>query len=199
MLKKLGLTVFALALSTIGVNAQSVFSNLPTVGVPADTECLSFGNNNRCIQYRPAGPTALTGSETVPANTNAAGGAQPQSVLIDINSLGAGAIAINSTTGAQTPAVANGVSNYFYTGAGTATFTTFTFPTSPSQGQRLCLYNAGTGIITLSSLVATGKTLVGTTPTSIPVAVASGAQATVTNAGICYLYDNPTLSWYRFQ
>lgn len=199
MLKKVGLGLFALALSVSGSFAQSVFSNLPTIGVPADTECLSYGNNNRCTQYRPVGPTALTGLETVPANTNAAGGEQPQSVLIDVNTLGAGAITINSTTGAQTPAVTNGVSNYFYTGAGTATFTTFTFPTAPSQGQRLCIYNAGTGIITLSSLVATGKTLVGTTPTSIPVAVASGAQATVTNAGVCYLYNDPTLSWYRIQ
>lgn len=198
MLKKLGLGL-VLSLFASAAMAQSVFSQFPTIGVPDQTECLSFGNNSVCNQYRPAGPATLTGNETIPANTNLSGGGQPQSVLIDVNTLGAGAITINSTTGAQTPAVTNGVSNYFYTGAGTATFTTFTFPTAPAQGQRLCIYNAGTGIVTLSSLVATGKTLVGTTPTSIPVAVASGAQATVTNAGVCYLYDIPTLSWYRFQ
>jgi len=200
MLKKIGFGILALALSANVSFAQSVFSQFPTIGVPDSTECLSYGNNSVCNQYRPAGPTTLTGNETVPANTNLSGGGQPQSVLIDVNTLGAGAITFNSTTGTgQNPVVTNGVSNYFYTGAGTATFATFTFPSAPSQGQRLCLYNAGTGILTLTSLVATGKTLVGTTPTSIPVAVASGAQATVTNAGICYLYDNPTLSWYRFQ
>jgi len=199
MLKKLGLTLFALALSASGALAQQgLWSDFPTIGVPADTECLRFGNGGVCNAYRPAGPAAITGNETIPADTNL-GAAGIQTTRIDVNSLGAGAITINSTTGAQTPAVTNGVSNYFYTGAGAATFTTFTFPTAPAQGQRLCIYNAGTGIITLTSLVATGKTLVGTTPTSIPVAVASGAQATVTNAGVCYLYDIATLSWYRFQ
>jgi len=200
MLKKLGLGLLALVTTAAIAIAAGAFNGYPIVGdTTGTTTCLSFGNGGVCNQYSPAGPASIPSGALIPADTGSAN--QPFTVNIPFTSLtGAGNLTINSTTGTgQAIVVAAGVSSYLYTGAGIATFATFTFPASPTQNQSLCLYNAGTGILTLTSLVATGKTLVGTTPTSIPVAVANGAQATVTNAGICYIYDNPTLSWYRIQ
>lgn len=201
-MKKLGLAALFL-IGSIGAALAQAFPAYPTVGVPADTECLQYGNGGVCNQYRPAGPSAITGNETIPADTNLTGGQNPQTVRIDINSLGVGATTVNTTTGTgQNPVVTNGVSNYIYAGAGTATFATFTLPSTPTNGQRLCIYNAGSGILTLTSVVVgtVGQVFVqGAAPTSIPVQVASGAQATVTNAGVCWQYQTSNTTWYRIQ
>jgi len=194
MFKKLSLAVVALvACAGIGLAAGN-FGLWPILG--GASYCGST-NNTTCVLTIPAGP-APTGLETIPADTNAAQGIQPQTVLVPLASL-VGATTVNATTGAQSPVVTNGVTNYIYSGAGTATFTTFTLPTTPVQNQKLCIINAGTGIITLSSILVgtAGQVFVGTTPTSIPVAVASGAQATVTNASTCWLYNTSNTTWYR--
>lgn len=84
-----------LLIATMGVLASAsvafgqAFPNYPTVGVPADTECLSYGNNNRCTQYRPAGLPNLTGNETIPADTNLPGGQNPQTERIPLSLLSA--------------------------------------------------------------------------------------------------------------
>ena len=42
--------LLALAFSSVGISAAfaQAFPNYPTVGVPADTQCLSYGNNGVC-------------------------------------------------------------------------------------------------------------------------------------------------------
>lgn len=67
--------------------AGGAYQNFPIVGVPADTDCQSYGNNNVCNQYRPAGPTALTGNEIMPADTGLPGGQNPQTVDIPVGLL----------------------------------------------------------------------------------------------------------------
>jgi hypothetical protein len=49
--------------------------------------CNSLGNGS-CQSYTPAGPAAVTGVETIDADTNLASGAQPQNVLIPVSALG---------------------------------------------------------------------------------------------------------------
>lgn len=196
-MKKLALASLFL-IGSIGAALAQAFPAYPTVGVPADTECLRYGNNNVCNAYRPAGPTALTGKETVPADTNLAGGQNPQTVRIDIGSLGGGAIVTNATTGVgQNITVADGVSNYIYTGAGTATFATFVLPPNPSPNQSFCLINAGTGALTTTSITVgtVGQLIVGTTATTVPVMTATGTVV----GTVCWIYNTSNTTWYRIQ
>lgn len=205
MFKKIGLSVFAL-IATVGLAlaASGLYMNYPVVNGNG-TVCTSFGNNGVCNQFQPVGPTFLQGTETFLADTNYVNAQGLQSQPVDIaipTSLignGYGGTTVNTTTGAQTPAVANSISTYIYAGAGAATFTTFTFPPNPFQNQKLCLVNAGTGIVTLSSLLVgtTGQVFVGTTPTSLPVATAVGTAGTVTLGTNCWLYNLTNTTWYR--
>lgn len=209
MLKKIGLGLVGLTLTAVIAIAAGAFQGFPLVGDTAGTTCLSYGNNSVCNQYRPAGPAALTGNEQIPADTGSTG--QPFTVLIPTNLLanGYGDAAVSTTTGTTAAVVvADGVSYQIYAGAGTATYTSFKLSANPIDNQKVCLINAGSGILTLTAVAASANTygntptITGVTPTSIPVAVASGAQATVTNAGLCWLYvagASNTGVWYRVQ
>lgn len=87
MFKKLGLTSLAIAATIGAALAGGAYSNFPVVGVPANTDCQSYGNNGVCNQYRPAGPSGVTGYEIVPADTQNANGQNPQTVDIPVNLL----------------------------------------------------------------------------------------------------------------
>lgn len=214
MLKKLSLACAALIAAASIAYAGGAFQGWPLVGGNGTSNCLSTGNNGVCNQFQPAGPSVLTGNETIPADTNIPGAgsnAVPATLVIPSNLFGNGYgnTTIFSTTGTTAAVVvADGVSNFIYTGAGTATFTSFKLSTNPINNQKECLIDAGTGILTLTAVAASANsfgntpTIVGTTPTSIPVAVASGAQTTVTNAGACWIYQAGASNngiWYRVQ
>jgi len=213
MLKKLGLSVFALIAASGIAIAGGAFMNFPGVGVTANTNCTSYGNNGVCNQYQPAGPTFLQGTETFPADTNYVNpqGAtvQPYTVTIPTNLFGGGYgnTTVASTTGTTAAVVAaDGVGTYIYTGAGTATYTSFKFPANPFTNQKFCLVNAGTGVLTLTAVAASANTfgntptVVGVTPTSVPVQTAVGTAGTVTLATNCWSYvagASNTGIWYR--
>jgi hypothetical protein len=207
MLKKLSLSAFAL-LATIAIAiAAGAFQGFPLVGDTTGTTCLSFGNGGVCNQTRPAGPVALTGAEQIPADTLSTG--QPFTVLIPTSLLanGYGGTTAFSTTGTTAAiVVADGISNYVYSGAGTATFTSWKLPANPIDNQKVCLSNAGSGILTLTGVTASANkfgntpTITGVTPTSIPVATAVGTATTVTLSSNCWLYTAAAANtgvWYR--
>lgn len=90
LFRKLG---FAAILSLGAISAAiaaGAYSQFPIVGVPADTDCQSYGNGGVCNQYRPAGPNYLTGNEIIPADTQLPNGANPQTVDIPVSMLGLG-------------------------------------------------------------------------------------------------------------
>src|SRR5882762_1683711 len=64
--------------------ALAQYDGLPIVGVPANTNCLSFGNNGVCNTFSPAGPTVLTSAFLFPSNP--ADGTFKQA-LVPINTL----------------------------------------------------------------------------------------------------------------
>jgi hypothetical protein len=203
MLKKLGLTLSALIASVVIAIAAGAFQGFPLVGDTAGTTCLSYGNNAVCNQFRPAGPAALTGTEQIPADSG--GSTQPFTVLIPTSLLanGYGGATVFSTTGTTAAiVVADGISNYIYSGAGTATFTSWKLPANPIDNQKVCLVNAGSGVLTLTGVTAsvnragTTPTIVGVTPTSIPVATAVGTATTVTLSSNCWLFTVAGV-WYR--
>lgn len=205
MLKKLGLAIFALTAISGLAFANGYWQDFPGLGTTANSVCTSYGNNGVCNQYKQAGPTYLTGNEQFPADTYSTNQGQ-QTITIPTSYFGAGygLHTLNSTTGTgQNPVVADGVSEYIYTGAGTATFATLTFPPNPMRNQHFCIVNAGTGVLTLTSLVAgtntagVTPTFVGTTPTSIPVMTAVGTAGTVTLGRNCWAYSVANAIWYR--
>ena len=187
--------------STVGVNGQA--GNTGQGGGAAGS------NGAYCAQTVPAGPPALTGSEVIPMDTGLANGAPPQTVVIPSTLLanGYGSTTVFSTTGTTALVQASdGVSNFIYTGAGTATFTSFKLPPNPISNQTFCLTDAGSGVLTLSAVAAgvnnfgNTPTITGTTPTSIPVATAVGTAGTVTLSKNCWLYvagASNTGVWYR--
>lgn len=207
MLKKLGLSIATLLATVSIVLAAGVFQGYPLVGDTSGTTCLSTGNGGVCNQTRPAGPAVLTGNEQIPADSGVS--TQPATVLIPSNLFGNGYgnTTIFSTTGTTAAVVvADGVSNFIYTGAGTATFTSFKLAANPINNQLNCLVDAGTGVLTLTAVAASVNsfgntpTIVGVTPTSIPVATAVGTAGTVTLSSNCWLYQagaSNTGIWYR--
>lgn len=209
MIKKLGLGILGLSLTAAIAMADGAFQGYPLVGDTAGTTCLSFGNNGVCNQFRPAGPAALTGNEQIPADSGSSN--QPFTVLIPSNLFGNGygGATVFSTTGTTAAVVvADGVSNFIYTGAGTATFTSFKLAANPINNQVNCLVNAGSGVLTLTAVAASANsfsntpTIVGVTPTSIPVMTAVGTAGTVTLGSNCWLYQagaNNNGIWYRVQ
>lgn len=215
MFKRLGLSLLALFTVATIAYAGGAFQGYPLVGGSGTTNCLSFGNNGVCNQYQPAGPATLSGNETFPADTNIQGGggtgSNSNTVVVPVTLFGGGYGNAAVLTGTGTTAlvtVADGVNAQIYAGAGTATYTSFKLPANPINNQQTCLINSGTGILTLTAVSASANnfgntpTITGTTPTSIPVGVASGAQATVTNTATCWIYVAGASNngvWYRVQ
>jgi hypothetical protein len=215
-LKKLGLgAVIACSVLVPVAYASGIFQGFPIVGSASFcTSQNSQSNSNttpgtipsgNCTTTTPAGPTTLTGLEVLPMDTGVLNGAGPATVLVPSVSIanGFGGTTIATTTGTTAAVVAaDAISTYVYAGAGTATYTSFKLPPNPIQNQKFCLVNAGSGILTTTAIAVgtSGQSIVGgAAPSSIPVQVASGAQATVTNASVCYIYNVSNTSWYRIQ
>lgn len=155
------------------------------------------GGNSVCAQTVPAGPTNLTGNEIIPADTQLANGAPPQSVGIPMTLLGAGG-AHQLVTAGSAVTVSDGVSNLIVS-IGSGTTMAVTMPANPWNNQILCMGTVGSADITSFSTVAnTGQSFVqGAAPTTLPVQTANTA-ATKTMR-ICYLYRLANTSWYRIQ
>lgn len=134
MFKKLLLTVALLATASAAL-AAGAFSQYPILGVPADTNCLSFGNNGVCNQYSPAGPTATTGNETIPMDSNLPN-QQPTTFLAPLSALQ------NSSQGAFRNALIGGDFNINLWQRGT-TFTALTPTTAALTADRWFTYSSG--------------------------------------------------------
>lgn len=133
MIKKLGLSILAVGLTAGLALAGGAYSNFPIVGVPADTDCQSYGNNSVCNQYRPAGPTSITGNEVVPADTQLPGGQNPQTVDIPVYLIGNAALK---------NAIVGGDFNTNLWQRGT-TFTSATPTTAAYAADRWFMYSSG--------------------------------------------------------
>lgn len=213
MFKRLGLGLLGLVAAVGIAVAGGAFQGYPLVGGTGTTNCLSAGNNGVCNQYQPAGPSTLSGNETIPADTNIQGGggtgSNSNTVVVPVTLFGGGYgnAAVSSTTGTTAlVTVADGVNAQIYSGAGTATYTSFKLPANPINNQQVCLINAGSGILTVSAVAASANnfnntpTIVGVTPTSIPVMTAVGTAGTVTLGSNCWLYVAGASNngvWYR--
>lgn len=197
MLKKLGLSIFAVGLTASIALGAGVFSQFPILGVPDNTNCLSFGNNGVCNQYSPAGPTSTTGNETILLDSNLPNGQQPSSFLAPLSSLQ------NSSQGAFRNALIGGDFNLNLWQRGT-TFTAATPTTAAMTADRWFMYSsANTVTITQQTAAADINAAVGLLAT-MRVSRSSGTDVTPICVGQVvpaketerYLGNNAVFSFY---
>ena len=179
--------------------ADGAFFTYPTLNVPDSTQCLSLGNNAVCNQYRSAGPTAMTGNETVPADTNLASGANPQTIRIPVMGLGAGALSVQAPLTATTITLDAVTRQLIVNPAGTIAALTVNLPAASAtmiNGQRLGI--CGTQVVTALTLGGgTGNTFNPTQPTAMLVPVVTGAASCFE-----FIYSKTSATagvWFRTQ
>jgi hypothetical protein len=209
MLKKLGLTILGLiAVSGVAVAQYTTQSGgqgagFPTLNVPADTQCTSYGNpvggTARCIVYAPAGPTALTGYETFLSDTHAPNGAIPQTMNVPLTAIGGGKLTVIAPLTGDSVALDAQTRQVIVNPAGTIAALTLTMPAASAtmvDGSRIGI--CGTQIVTALTLAAgTGNTFNPAVQTAMLVPV-------VTGAGSCteYIYSKTSATagvWFRTQ
>lgn len=193
MFKRISLTVFAF-LAIGGLAAAGIWNTtFPRVGGAA--YCASY-NNGVCSQTIPAGPTTLTGNETIPADTNLGSGQQPQTVLIPIGKFGAGKTTFNTPVTTDSITIDAQTRQLVVTPAGTIAAMTLVFPAATTlteaNGQRFGFCT--TQIITTLTTTAGAGTTVSNAPTAMLVPVATGGASCVE-----WIYRLSNTTWYRVQ
>lgn len=183
------------ALTTLAVAQSGLWPNLPIVGSAAYS-CGTTNGVSTCTV--PAGPTALTGTENIPANTNYSGGQSPQNVLVPVTMFASGAGSLQVVTTNTSVEIANGVST-LVSNQGTATIASIKMPSAPMNNQIVRIVNAGSGVLTITALSAnTGQSLVqGAAPATLAIQTTNSAAAAVSS--VEYIYRASNTTWYRIQ
>jgi hypothetical protein len=191
MLKKIGLG-FAALVSTIAI-ANAISGNqlgLPIIG--GASYCSSFTNAN-CSNTVAAGP-AMTGSETIIANTNIGGGASPQTGLIALPSLGAGPYQYNAPSTGATLTLTGVQRRLIVEPSTTIAGLTVVFPASTALTDAQLMGLCTTQIVTALTVTAGSGTTVLNKPTAMLVPVTTGGASCVE-----WVYRQSNTTWYRVQ
>lgn len=194
MLKKiLAAASVAIGVSFAGLALAAMFQFFPIVG--GSSYCGSTVNNV-CVQTVPAGPTALTGNETIPADTNLASGRMPQTVLIKPGTLGAGPTTYVVPLTGESATITNTTRRLNINPAGTIAAYTVVFPaaTTLTQADGQLFGFCTTQIVTSLTVTAGAGTTVLNAPTAMLVPVATGAASCVE-----WQYRLSNTTWYRVQ
>src|SRR4051812_3892672 len=128
----------------IAAYAQTFAPNMPIIG---GSSYFQSTVNATCVSTVPAGP-AVTGAETIPADTNAASGQQPQAGKMSILTLGGGVLTYNVPVNGDTITLTNVTRQLIVEPAGTIAGLTVVLPAATTllNGQRLGI--CGTQIVT---------------------------------------------------
>lgn len=200
MAKKYKLAAIATALAAlIAFPALSIagFWNNAWPIVSGGSYCAGYSTGTSgqvCVTTVPAGPTAMTGNELVPADTGLASGQSPQSVLFKPATLGAGPYQYAAPlTGASLTLTAQ-QRRLVLQPAGTIAALTVVFPAATGLTDNQLMGLCSTQIVTALTLTAGAGTTILNGPTALAVPPATGA-------GTCYewVYRAENTSWYRTQ
>lgn len=194
MLKRLSLAAIAVTAFAALASAQTFAPNFPILG--GASYCDSTQNStgqNVCTNTVPAGP-AMTGLETLPADTNPTAAGGIQAVKVPFPAVGLGPYVYNApVTGASITLTAQ-QRRLIIDPAGTIANLTVVFPAATTliDGQ---LFNmCTTQIVSTLTLTAGSGTSILNGPTALLVPVATGAASCVG-----WLYRTANTSWYRVQ
>lgn len=191
MLNRIMLAIIALFAVGIANAQMGTFApNFPIIG--GNSYCSSTVNAT-CVNTVPAGP-AVTGAETVPADTGATQGVQPQSGKFSILTLGGGTLDYSAPVTGDTTTAAYTTRQVIVNPAGTIANLTLVTPASTNllNGQRLGFCT--TQIITTLTTTAGSGTTLSNAPTAMLVPVATGAASCVE-----WIYRTANTTWYRVQ
>ena len=194
-LRPLGLAAAALVATVLTAAAAGMFSNLPVVGSSSTAYCALYaGDGTTCSAYVPAGPSALTGGELIPADTNLSGGASPQTVRIKAATLGAGPTQYSAPTTGTSITVAAGTRQVVVEPAGSITALTLVMPaaTGLTEAQRLGFCT--TAIITTLTITDGAGASMSGKPTAMLVPVTTGGASCVE-----WIWVASAASWFRTQ
>lgn len=175
--------------------ADGYFPNFPIVGGASYCGGYATGTTGQvCNQTVPAGPTALTGNETVIADTHLGSGQSPQTVAIDVSSLGAGPTQYSVPVAAGSITIAAGTRQVIIEPAGTLATLTLVFPAAASltEGQRFGFCT--TQIITALTITNGSGATVVNPPSAMAVPNLLGQASCVE-----WVYVASTTKWYRTQ
>jgi hypothetical protein len=158
----LGLVALVAAVGVAYGNGQ--FPNYPQVGGPAYCAGFSTGPTGQvCVDNVPAGPTNLTGTSLVPADTGLAQGQQPQTVTVPAVLMSATSQDAAPLTGTSVT-MGVGIAKLLLDPAGTIATLTVVLPLSPIDGQEAQISTSQT-VTALTVTPGTGSTLVPTITT----------------------------------
>lgn len=199
MLKALrGAAVAAVAtLGTLSLaHAEGMFSKLPVVEGPAYC-ALYAGDGTTCAGYVPAGPTAVTGNERVPADTRLPAGQNPQTVLFSMANLNALPLTVATiTTNPQTvtaAATSGGVLLRNNGGGTVLTAVTINLPTAPVDGQQFAVSaDANVTTLTLTAQNLPAGVVIKNNPTAL-------TTSTTAAYGYRLMYNLANNAWFRMQ
>lgn len=175
------------------VSGAGGFNTDGNVGGGGATGQGQASSGSLCAQTVPAGPTILTGSELVPADTQIGSGANPQTVTIPMASLNALPLTVSAvpTSTTTTLSATNLTGGYVLTATGTITAATISLPSAPIDGQQFAISSNRT-ITTLSVTDNTAGHAVASAPTVLTL-------STTAPMGYRFLYNAAALTWYRVQ
>lgn len=169
--------------------------NWPLVG-GASYSCGQVNNVSTCTV--PAGPTNVTGNETIPANTGLTGGQSPQNVLLSMASFNALPIQVQTIVGAPAVSGATNISasdlsgGIFYNSNVTITSANITLPNNPVNGQQYVISSNRT-ITTLNVAAGAGESIGANTNPTVLTASTTAPQ------GYQFFYNAPNTTWFRLQ
>ena len=203
---KLSKVMVALAAAgAIGIGsayAAGIFPDYPVVGgatyCAGNTQSVSgtyTGSQTGCPNQVPAGPTIVTGSEQIPADTRLSSGANPQTVLIPMASLNALPITVSAAnlTGNNLVSAANTSGGIYLTGTGAISALNVTLPLAPIDGQQYVVSSNRS----ITAVVITGTNAVNTIAgNSAPTALTA---STTLPQGYKFIYNAATTSWFKLQ
>jgi hypothetical protein len=194
MKRKILMALGLLALIATPVLAAGLWPTLPLVGSAALCSSTSTGVSGQvCTTTTPAGPSVVTGSETIPADTNLASGQSPQTVRLPMASLNALPLtyvdlSAATASNAFTATVLQG--GVVFSSSAALSPTTVFLPASPIDGQQFRLSTNAT-IATLV-VAASGGATVANAPTAATV-------STTGTYGYLFRYRASNTKWYRLN
>lgn len=193
-MKRLLLATLALLALSVPALAQGsgFWPNWPVIS--GSSYCVTTVNGT-CTATVPAGPSVLSGNETVPANYGSqSNSTTPNNVLVNMASLNALPISFVVVTTPPTGISAANISGgVVYTSATTITSANISLPASPIDGQQYRV-SANQTITTLSVAAGSSTTSMGTN-----VAPTTLVPSTTTVQGYTFRYNLADTKWYRVQ
>lgn len=176
-----------IALSSVALGLGNWFG-LPIIG---GASYCSTTVNSSCTNTVPAGPTAVTGSELIPADTQLSGGRSPQTAYLSMRALNAAPVTYNLCAAAACGSftIDNNSGGILLSYSTTIDSATVVTPLAPMDGQRFIIAADHT-VTSLTVTANTGSSLSVTTPTVL-------TASTTAPQGYEFMYVASTTKWYR--